>query len=69
MESFVTLKVFDLRAREIKLLVSETMSPGKHAVSFDATNFASGVYFYTLTVKEKSGGNTSSKTNKMVLLK
>ena len=30
MESFVTLKVFDLRAREIKSLVSETMPPGKH---------------------------------------
>ncbi len=44
--SKVTLKVYDILGREVKTLVNTVQSPGKYIVSFNALNFASGVYLY-----------------------
>jgi parallel beta-helix repeat protein len=59
----VELKVFDILGREVKTLVNETKNPGYYEVQFNASNFASGVYFYRL----KAGDYI--KTGKMLLLK
>lgn len=60
----VTLKVFDVSGREVAILANnELVTPGLKEVIFDGSNFASGVYFYTLT----AGDFTDTK--KMVLLK
>jgi outer membrane protein assembly factor BamB len=65
----VTLKVFDILGREIKLLVNEFKEAGNHSVNFsvgsfgDASQFSSGVYIYSI----KAGDFTSSK--KMLLAK
>ena len=61
--SNVSLKVFDLLGREVETLVQEKMNPGEHEVRFDATRFASGIYFYRL----KAEGFTATK--KLLLLK
>ncbi|MDZ7766259.1 MAG: T9SS type A sorting domain-containing protein [Melioribacteraceae bacterium] len=45
----VILKVYDILGREIKTLVNEVKSPGSYEVQFDASQLASGVYFYRLT--------------------
>jgi len=60
---FVTLKVYNLLGSEIATLLSEDISEGFHEVEFDATEFNSGVYFYTIN----SGKFT--ETRKMILLK
>jgi hypothetical protein len=44
----VTLKVFNVLGQEVRTLVNENMSPGNYQVQFDASGFASGVYFYHL---------------------
>jgi hypothetical protein len=44
----VSLRVFDVTGKEIATLVDEMKSAGEYDVSFDARNFASGVYFYRL---------------------
>ncbi|MFH1197462.1 MAG: T9SS type A sorting domain-containing protein [bacterium] len=44
----VTLKVYDVLGREVKTLVNETQNPGNYEVTFDAANFASGVYFFRI---------------------
>jgi len=44
----ISLKVFDVLGREVSTLVSETKEPGSYSVTLDATNLASGVYFYKL---------------------
>jgi Secretion system C-terminal sorting domain len=44
----VRLAVFDLLGREVALLVNENKKPGTYRVEFDATRFASGIYFYRL---------------------
>ncbi|MHB1686459.1 MAG: T9SS type A sorting domain-containing protein [Ignavibacteriaceae bacterium] len=62
-DGIVTVKVFDPLGREVKTLVNEFKSQGRYSVSFDASQLASGVYFYQL----KSGDYISTK--KMILLK
>ncbi|HSW55817.1 MAG TPA: T9SS type A sorting domain-containing protein [Ignavibacteriaceae bacterium] len=61
--SAVTLKVYDVLGNEVGNLVNTTQEAGKHSVTFDAGNLASGLYIYTLN----SGNFTSSR--KMMLLK
>ncbi len=59
----VTLKVYDVLGREVKVLVNQFKEKGKYSVRFDGTSFSSGIYFYRI----EAGGYNSVK--KMVLLK
>ena len=61
--SSVQLKVYDILGREVKTLVNEAKSPGNYVVNFNASNLASGVYFYQL----KAGNFIQTK--KMILMK
>jgi hypothetical protein len=44
----VTLAVFDLLGREVATLVDEVKQPGTYTVEWDASDVASGMYFYRL---------------------
>lgn len=59
----VSLKVYDILGREVKTLVNQQIKPGEYEVSFDASNYPSGVYFYRLQAQG------FVQTEKMVLLK
>jgi cytochrome c551/c552 len=61
-KSFVSLKVFDMRGREIETIISEEMSAGSYTRQWKAVNMPSGVYFYRL----QAGLLTESR--KLVLL-
>ena len=50
----------------IATLVDEEKSPGVYEVSFDASNLAEGIYFYTLELRGESG--SYSKSTKHLLL-
>src|SRR5690606_33119476 len=43
---FVTLKIYDVTGREVAELVSDELSPAQYETEWNASNFASGVYFY-----------------------
>jgi len=58
-----TLKVYNILGQEVVTLVDEVLSPGPHEVRWNASNQASGVYFYRLTFQDKA------LTKKMALLK
>lgn len=45
----VQLKVFDLQGRLISVIVDEMKSGGTHNATWNASDYASGVYFYQLT--------------------
>ena len=59
----VLLKIYDILGNEIRTLVNEDQSAGKHSITFKASGVSSGMYFYTL----QSGGTTMTK--KMILVK
>lgn len=48
----VSLKVFDVLGREVKVILNEIKSPGSYSIDFDASELSSGVYFYRLESKE-----------------
>ena len=60
----VSLKVFDIRGREVESLVNGHLSFGYHEVIWNAEGMASGVYFVRLSVV---GGQSSVR--KMLLVK
>jgi hypothetical protein len=51
-DGLVSLKVYDILGREVRTLVNEIKSPGKYSVSFNASNLASGIYFYRLQAND-----------------
>jgi len=59
----VYISVSDITGRELSVIKAEYYSAGNHEVTFDGSNFSSGVYFYKLVTKDF----TDSK--KMVLIK
>ncbi|MFZ4591308.1 MAG: alpha/beta fold hydrolase [Ignavibacteria bacterium] len=50
--SNVKLTVYDIKGQEIKTLINENLSAGVYQSRFDGISLSSGVYFYTLTVKD-----------------
>jgi hypothetical protein len=50
----VELNIYDVLGRKITTLVNRSMQAGSHNIEFDASNLASGVYFYQLKVGNKS---------------
>ncbi|REL24952.1 T9SS C-terminal target domain-containing protein [Rhodohalobacter sp. SW132] len=51
--SQVRLEVFDITGRQVAILVDGTQSAGTHSAEFDASNLASGVYLYRITVNQQ----------------
>ncbi len=47
--NFVTLKVYNILGQEVATLINEEMKAGSYTVNFNASGYASGVYFYKLT--------------------
>jgi hypothetical protein len=62
-EGVVTLKIYDILGKEIATLVNEQLAPGTYEVTFDGSEFPSGVYFYQLKT------NNFSETKKLLLIK
>jgi len=58
-----SLRVYDLGGHAVATLVEGMVERGEHRVVFDASQLASGVYFYTLEA------NGAVETRKMVLMK
>jgi hypothetical protein len=59
----VSLDVFNLMGQKIVTLVDEPLGAGLHEVTFDASGYASAIYFYRLTAGE------FRQVRKMVLVK
>ncbi|UCE19406.1 MAG: T9SS type A sorting domain-containing protein, partial [Gemmatimonadota bacterium] len=58
-----TLKVYNVLGQELATLVDKVVEPGHYSVTWDASDVASGVYFYRLDAGEYSA------TRRMVLMK
>ena len=51
-EQHITLKVYDLLGREVRVLVDGVLSAGYHNVQFGGSGLASGVYIYRIAAGE-----------------
>ncbi len=57
------MTLYDILGREVAVLINEVKNPGTYELSFDGSNYSSGIYFYQL----KTGD--FEETKKLVLLK
>ena len=46
----VTLQIYDVMGKLVETLIDQMVSPGRHQVTWDAANAASGVYIYRIQV-------------------
>ena len=63
----VNLIVYNLLGQEITRIIDEVQLAGYHKVTWDASNFSSGIYFYRLQAGPEASGFVQTK--KMLLLK
>ena len=69
-DASVTLKIYDILGREVTTVKdNEQYEAGTQQVSFDASNFATGVYFYRITVVGQDGILSYTDVKKMLLLR
>ncbi len=61
--SHASLQIFDVRGTLISTLFDEVKLPGNYSIAFDASQLASGVYFYRLFT------SNSVRTRKMLFVK
>ncbi len=62
--TYIKLTVYDILGNEIKSLVNEKLNSGSYKVVFEAGNFTTGIYFYSLYVN-----GIPLDTKKLILLK
>lgn len=61
--SVTSLRIYDVLGRETATLVNEEKPPGTHQVTWAASGYPSGIYFYRLQV------GAFKKTKKMILMR
>ena len=62
--SFISLKVYDILGNEVATLVNEKKNAGSYKAEFNGSNLSSGIYFYNITVDGRT-----SLSKKMLLIK
>lgn len=62
-KSDVRIVIYDALGKEVETLVNMELTPGTYEVTWDAGNYASGLYFYRIVTDKYV------HTNKMVLMK
>jgi hypothetical protein len=68
-ESYVKLNVFNSIGEKIQMLVSEFQTEGRYEAIWNAENYSSGVYYYTIEVMPVNGNQPFGESRKMILLK
>jgi hypothetical protein len=59
----VTIKIYDVLGNELEVIFSGNKSAGTHRLNWNASNYASGIYFYRMST------GTFNQVKKMLLLK
>lgn len=62
-KGFTTLNIYNITGKCITALINQSLEKGSYEISFNANDYPSGIYFYTLE------SNGFKQTRKMILLK
>jgi len=62
-ESQIEIAIYDIAGRRIEILLNTVQSAGSHSVTWDASDYSSGIYFYSIKAGERS------ESRKMTLVK
>ncbi len=68
-DSRVSVKVYDVLGREVTALVNEDRPAGYHDVRWDASNIASGVYFYRIEARPLNNSQSFLQVKKLMVVK
>ncbi len=68
-DSHVKIKVYNILGQKISELINMAQNGGVHDVVWNAANYASGIYIYTIEANSISGNKNFYAVKKMVLLK
>jgi hypothetical protein len=61
--------IYNSIGENIAVLIDELQSTGTYEVNWDASNFASGIYFYSINAVPTEGNDIFQSVRKMILLK
>ncbi len=67
-DGMVSIKLYDALGSEVSTLVSKNQQAGRYEITFNASELASGIYFYRINVNGDKGQQFTS-IKKMILLK
>jgi hypothetical protein len=59
----ISIKIYDVLGNELEVLFSGNKSPGTHSLNWNASNYASGIYFYSMNA------GSFNQVKKMLLVK
>lgn len=59
----IRLYIFDIKGREIAMLINQELEPGSYKIDLDASKYPSGSYYYKIVTDE------FTDTKKMALVK
>ena len=66
----VKLIIYNILGKEIEVIVNKQLSPGTYEISWDASNFTSGIYFLKMVAKDSYGESVAFiSTIKMLLIR
>ncbi len=65
----VKILIYNTLGQEVDVIERENMSSGGHNITWDASNFSAGLYFYAVLITNNKVNNLRVKTGKMLLLK
>lgn len=67
--SDVSITIYDITGREISKVIESRLNAGRYKITWDASELASGVYFYRLEAKSNRDETGFTETKKLVLMK
>jgi hypothetical protein len=68
-ESDVKLIMYDIMGKEVDRLIEERKQPGRYELTWNASNTASGVYFYRMYAQGVMQSYSTTVTKKILLMK
>jgi len=68
-DSKVIIRIYNVIGNVVSTLLNDVVSAGDYEVRFNAINFPSGIYFYSIEAFSTDNKNNFSSVKKMILMK